>query len=184
MMSLIVRLTLLFLALLAVVLIIVVGAVQQQPLADINLQGLAHCNRPCWAGIEPGRTSIERVPPLVSARYSDRRFGLMRSTNAYAVNESGSWINIGGNQGVVVSVQLTMPLELWRLVLLYGSPTCMEPLESVTILYWVYSDSQIIANFIPVDDDWKSHTLVLQAGNADPCYQRDDRQPWRGWAAF
>jgi hypothetical protein len=148
------------------------------------LQGLAHCNRPCWAGIEPGRTAFARVPTLVSARHPGRRFGQMAGHNAYSVTENGNWINISGQQGIVASVELNLPLELWGLVLLYGSPTCMEPLESVTRLYWVFSDSQIVANFFRANAGWRSHTLVLYTAKTDPCYQRDTRLPWRGWAGF
>jgi hypothetical protein len=108
----------------------------------------------------------------------------MAGFGSYSATVNGRWVNISARQGIVSSVELTMPLELWRLVLLYGAPTCLQPLDSVTIAYWVFSDSQIVANFAPAGDDWQSHTLVLEAGAGDPCFQRDDRQRWRGWAAF
>ena len=184
MLPLIVRLCAVGLAICGLVLLFATLAVHQQPLEHALLQGLDQCGRPCWAGIKPGRTALAQVPALVAARHPGRRSGQMASSGGYSVTENDRWINIAGQGSVVTSVELTMPLELWRLILLYGAPTCLKPLDSVTILYWVFGDSEIVANFVPVGDDWRSHTLVLQAGAGDPCYQRDDRQPWRGWAAF
>ena len=58
---------------------------QRQPLPTVQ-SGLALCDVPCWAGLEPGRTPTENVPDVIQTHLGEATFQRYQRYTQYVVD--------------------------------------------------------------------------------------------------
>ena len=95
------------------------------PLSETGI-GLAMCDVPCWAGIEPGRTHVEDALDLLNARIPQNDLHLLGNRIDFRVPLADEIGRIVTKQGDVIRLQVPLSEPLWQTVLTLGKPWCIQ----------------------------------------------------------
>lgn len=177
---------------LSVILAILQG--QPQPLVQ---SGLALCDVPCWAGLEPGRTPAEIVPDLIQRHLNTEGTSQgYQSYNNYVVDMPARNVlgAVSSREGKVSTIRLNVTQPLEPMLMLLDAPRCVEWLERsadlrVMNIYWEVDGVYIMSNLALTDDNADLLTTTLNvwlpAPDAErPCEKYGQMNRWPGYAAL
>jgi len=177
---------------LSVILAILQG--QPQPLVQ---SGLALCDVPCWAGLEPGRTPAEIVPDLIQQHLNTEGTSQgYQSYNNYVVDMPARNVlgAVSSREGKVSTIRLNVTQPLEPMLMLLDAPRCVEWLERsadlrVMNIYWEVDGVYIMSNLALTDDNADLLTTTLNvwlpAPDAErPCEKYGQMNRWPGYAAL
>jgi hypothetical protein len=177
---------------LSVILAILQG--QPQPLVQ---SGLALCDVPCWAGLEPGRTPAEIVPDLIQRHLNTEGTSQgYQSYNNYVVDMPARNVlgAVSSREGKVSTIRLNVTQPLEPMLMLLDAPRCVEWLERsadlrVMNIYWEVDGVYIMSNLALTDDNADLLTTTLNvwlpAADAErPCEKYGQMNRWPGYAAL
>lgn len=171
----------------------VIAALPGAPPLPAPESGLAVCDVPCWAGVEPGRTLMADVPQIVRSHLPGvtvERLPTHVAVSAPSLHIDGFIQARSGDH--VSAIRLNTALPLWRLLLLLGPPACMQAIDSqiptgMVNVFWVFDDVYVMTNVLASlpRDAMTATTLNLWVRPpAFPCDSNGNTLPWPGFAAF
>jgi hypothetical protein len=168
---------------------------QRQPQPGVQ-SGLALCDVPCWAGLEPGRTPAEFVPDVILAHLGEATFQRYQRLTNYVVDVPARNVlgAVSARDGLVSIIRLNVAQPLEPMLLLLDAPRCIEWLERSTDLrvmniYWEQDGIYIMSNLTLADSNPQLLTTTLNvwlpaADSERPCDRIGQMNRWPGYAAL
>lgn len=174
----------------------VLTAAHRLPLPEIEA-GLSLCEtRPCWAGLEPGRTPIDTVQTVVTTSLENAPVNFQRYQRyTHYVVEVPSHNVLGAisaQGGTVSSIRLNVVQPLWPLLLVLDKPLCIEPIDNrydvqIVNIYWEIDGVYVMSNLgvSRWNPDLLTNALFLWVPTSTaPCDKFGQVLPWPGYAAL
>ncbi len=174
----------------------VLTAAHRLPLPTIEA-GLTLCDsRPCWAGLEPGRTPIEAVQRVVETSLAKAPVNFQRYQRfTHFVVEVPSHNVLGAisaQDGRVGSIRLNVVQPLWPLLLVLDKPLCIEPVDNrydvqIVNIYWEIDGVYVMSNLgiSRWNPEMLTNALFLWVPTSiAPCEKYGQVLPWPGYAAL
>ena len=161
------------------------------PLSETGI-GLAMCDVPCWAGIEPGRTHVEDALDLLNARIPQNDLHLLGNRIDFRVPLADEIGRIVTKQGDVIRLQVPLSEPLWQTVLTLGKPWCIQFIDRQLIpeainVYWAIDDVLVMSsvNLAQTDPTLIGEVVRLWVSPPEsPCAASEYVAPWPGYFAL
>ncbi len=177
------RLTVLSLLLCFGVVMLLVMTIRQTALPNTSIHGIGHCERPCWAGIEPGQTAFDAVTTLL-AEYDPSVTPLLVQLSAepsYEIQATTYSANISSHSGLVAYISVKSAFPIWRLLVLLDRPDCVRNQGNLLIeIIWEFDHVTVSASG-PQRPELIASAVTLWQPAKSPCSGESIKRVWNGF---